>query len=310
LLAWEEFVKGKRGKKDIQEFALNLMDKIILLHQDLKSFSYRHGGYYAFKISDSKPRDIHKASVRDRLVHHSVHRILYPFFDRTFIDGSFSCRNKKGTHKAIKKLRQYFYKVSLNDTCTCFCLKMDIKKFFANIDHEVLFNILQEHIEDSDLLWLLENIIKSFSSKGNSIGLPLGNLTSQLFVNIYMNEFDQFVKHKLKEKYYIRYADDFIVLSEDYEHLIEITSQIKTFLKEHLKLKVHENKVFIKTISSGLDFLGIINFTDHRTLRTKTKKRIIKRINEINSPSYLGLLKHCNSYKIRCKIKLWQTKIN
>ena len=131
LLAWEEFVKGKRDKKDVQQFGINLMDNIFDLHSGLVSKKYRHGGYQAFKVFDPKPRDIHKASVRDRLVHHAVYRVLYPFFDRTFISDSYSCRNKKGTHKALEKLRRYFNKMSLNSTRTCYCLKMDIRKFFA-----------------------------------------------------------------------------------------------------------------------------------------------------------------------------------
>lgn len=309
LLAWEEFVKGKRDKKDVQQFGFNLMDNIFALHYDLASFNYRHGGYKAFKVFDPKPRDIHKASVRDRLVHHAVYRILYPFFDRTFTTDSYSCRNKKGTHKAVRKLRRFFYKVSQNNTKTCYVLKMDIRKFFANIDHEILLNILAEYISDKDCLWLLENIIGSFPSKDSnskirplgstgSIGLPLGNLTSQLLVNIYMNQFDQFVKHRLKEKYYIRYADDFVVLSRDYRHLTDIVSLIKVYLKKSLKIEIHPDKISIQTVASGIDFLGYVSFTDHQVLRTKTKKRMFERVCEENLPSYLGLLKHCNSYKI------------
>ena len=303
LLAWEEFIKGKSGRKDIRQFSFNLMDNILKLHQDLVNFEYRHGGYEAFKIFDPKPRDIHKANVRDRLVHHAVYRVLYPFFDRTFATDSYSCRNKKGTHRAVNKFRHYFCKVSQNNTKTCYCLKMDIRKFFANIDHGILLAILKEHIDDKDCLWLLKNIIESFSSQEEAVGLPLGNLTSQLLVNIYMNEFDQFVKHKLREKYYIRYADDFVILSENYEYLKEILVPIKSYLKQNLKLNIHSDKIYIKTVSSGLDFLGLVNFTDHRILRTKTKKRMLKKINLKNSPSYLGLLKHCNSGKLKFALR-------
>jgi len=112
LKAWEEFVKGKRNKKDVQEFSFHLMNNIFSLHRDLINHTYKHGGYQAFKINDPKPRDIHKATVRDRLLHHAIYRILYPFFDRTFISESYSCRNSKGTHKAIYKLKRYFCKVS------------------------------------------------------------------------------------------------------------------------------------------------------------------------------------------------------
>ena len=135
LEAWREFVKGKRGKKDVQDFSLHLADNIIALNRELTSKTYRHGGYKAFNISDPKPRSIHKANVRDRLLHHAIYRILYPFFDRVFIADSYSCRIGKGTHKALNRFRQFAFVVSKNNTRTCWVLKCDIKKFFANIDH-------------------------------------------------------------------------------------------------------------------------------------------------------------------------------
>ena len=307
LLAWSEFVLGKKKRKDVQEFSLSLMDNILQLHQDLATRSYTHGGYYAFNISDPKPRNIHKASVRDRLVHHAIYRILYPFFDKTFIVDSFSCRNNKGTHKAINRFRSMAYQVSKNNTKTVWVLKCDIKKFFANIDHQILMNILHEYIPDKDIIWLLEKIVESFSTAGKiGIGLPLGNLTSQLFVNIYMNEFDQFVKHKLKAKYYIRYADDFVFLSDNKCWLEEKLPQVKQFLKYEPKLTLHPEKIFIKTLSSGIDFLGWVHFFNHRVLRTATKKRMFKNItqdpNMATINSYLGLIKHGNTCKIKAKI--------
>lgn len=301
LLAWQEFIKGKRKRKDVQEFGFNLMDNIFSLHSDLSDFTYKHGSYQAFNISDPKPRNIHKASVRDRLLHHAIYRILYPFFDKIFIADSFSCRKNKGTHKALNRFKSFTYKVSQNNTKTCWVLKCDIKKFFANIDHNILLNILDEYIPDKNIIWLLNEIISSFR-----IGLPLGNLTSQLLVNIYMNEFDQFVKHKLKAKHYIRYADDFVILSNDKIWLEKQILLIQNFLTENLKLNLHPNKVFIKTLVSGVDFLGWVHFEDHRVLRTVTKRRMMRRIKENPEPetinSYLGLLKHGNTYKIEREI--------
>ncbi|EKE16210.1 MAG: hypothetical protein ACD_11C00027G0010 [uncultured bacterium] len=298
LDAWKEFIKGKRNKKDVQEFSLHLMDNLIALRNDLSNHTYKHGGYQAFKINDPKPRDIHKATVRDRLLHHAIYRILYPFFNRTFISDSYSCRIDKGTHKAINKFREYTYIVSKNNTKTCWVLKCDIRKFFANINHSILLKILSEYIPDKDIMSLLENIVESFSVKSN-VGLPLGNLTSQLLVNIYMNKFDQFVKHKMKVKYYIRYADDFVFLSEDKKQLEQYISIAHKLLSEELKLELHPDKVFIKTLSSGVDFLGWINFSDHRILRTSTKKRMFRRIKQNRKnetiQSYLGLLSHGNA---------------
>lgn len=230
LDAWKEFKRGKKSKSDVQLFSRDLMANILSLHRELSTKTYKHSSYFAFNISDPKPRNIHKALVKDRLLHHALYRHLYPYFDKTFIDNSFSCRNNKGTHKAMDRFRYFARKVSKNNTKTCWVLKCDIRKFFASIDQSILLEILQRHIEDKDILQILTVIIKSFHSTKNGKGLPLGNLTSQLFVNIYMNRFDQFVKHRLKAKYYIRYADDFVVLSEDKNLLTKVLMEVKHFL--------------------------------------------------------------------------------
>ena len=307
LVAWKEFLKDKKNRLDAQKFSLNLIDNILPLNNELVKGIYKHGGYEAFKVNDPKPRDIHKASVRDRLLHHAIYRILYPFFDRKFITDSFSCRLEKGTHRAINRFREFYFKVGKNNTKTCWILKCDIRKFFANIDHKILTEILKEHIDDDKLLWLLKKIIGSFSSGKTGVGLPLGNLTSQLFVNIYMDEFDQFVKHKLKARYYIRYCDDFIVLSDNREHLISYISAIKKFLMDNLKLELHPDKISIKTMESGVDFLGWVNFTDHRILRTATKRKMFRNIVKSEGKtetiqSYLGLISHGNTIKLKQKI--------
>lgn len=308
------------------------MDNILLLHQELVEKTYRHGPYQAFKINDPKPRDIHKASVRDRLLHHAIYRILYPYFDRQFIYDSYSCRLAKGTHKAVNHFRSLAQQVSHNNTRTVWVLKCDIRKFFANIDHQILLHILGEYIPDKDIMWLLENIIDSFSTAtvnchsrpgagiqtighwipnqvGNDrrVGLPLGNLTSQLLVNIYMNEFDQFVKRKLQVNFYIRYADDFIILHESKEHLKNLLPKISEFLQTKLKLALHPDKVFIKTYASGVDFLGWVSFSHHRILRTSTKCRMFRNLRGNQSKeaaaSYLGMLGHGNTHKLSKRIR-------
>jgi len=276
------------------------MDNILSLHEDLKNKTYRHGGYQRFKINDPKPRTIHKASVRDRLLHHAVYHILYLFFDKTFIPDSFSCRDNKGTHKAIKKIREYASIVSKNNTKACWILKCDIRKFFASIDQNILINILEQYIPDKDIVNLLKEVIFSFKPNG----LPLGNLTSQLFANVYLNEFDQFAKHKLKIKHYIRYADDFVILSENKNYLKTTLEPISSFLQNVLELATHPDKIFIKTLSSGIDFLGWVNFFDHRIVRKITKLRAVRNIekestNYATISSYFGLLKHGNTHKVK-----------
>lgn len=330
LEAWKEFLRGKRDKKDVQEFSLRLMDNILSLHDDLVNRTYCHGDYTDFYVNDPKRRHIHKANVRDRLLHHAIYRILYSFFDKIFIPDSFSCRNNKGTHKAINRFRKMFYKVSKNNHCACWVLKCDIKKFFDSIDHDVLLGILSEYILDKDVMRLLGDVIMSFRApsydgvnsdeesfkyckrdpstplrygRDDKCGLPLGNLTSQLFANVYLNVFDQFAKHKLKVKYYIRYADDFVFLSEDKNYLEDLIPRVQKFLSERLKLTLHPSKIFLQTISSGIDFLGWKHFIDHRILRKTTQRRILRRIktSPVNETiqSYLGLLKHGNSVMVR-----------
>lgn len=307
LEAWQEFLCGKRNKPDVQEFSFSLMDNIFNLHYDLVNYTYKYGTYQQFKINDPKPRIIYKASVRDRLIHHAVYRKLYPFFDKKFISDSYSCRNERGTHKALNQFKKYVGIVSKNNTKQCWILKCDIKKFFANINHDILMSILKEHITDKKIIWLLKEIITSFN-KDMGIGLPLGNLTSQLFANIYMNKLDQLIKHNIKARYYIRYSDDFVFLSQDKQQLKNIIPQIKQFLDSNLGLGIHQNKTSIKTIYSGQDFLGWINFEDHRILRTYTKRRMLKRIKQNPAletlNSYLGLLSHGNEAEIKQTLEL------
>lgn len=220
----------------------------------------------------------------------------------------------KGTHRALKQFRNYSNKVSQNHTKTVWILKCDVRKFFASIDQEILLSILSKHIEDKDVLGLLKTIIQSFNSTEKGKGLPLGNLTSQLLVNIYMNEFDQYMKRVLKTKYYIRYADDFVIMSRDKEYLENILKEIEKFLYEKLKLQLHPDKVFIKTLYSGMDFLGWVHFPKHKVLRTVTKKRMFKKLKDNTKEevvqSYLGLLSHGNTYELREVIKGLFTDLN
>lgn len=302
LDAWSEFVKGKRNRADALAFEQRLMANIFSLHERLATRTYRHSGYEAFSVSDPKPRNIHKASVSDRVLHRAIYRKLYPSFDRIFIADSFSCRVGKGTHRALDRFRAMAWQVSCNHTKTCWVLKCDIRKFFASIDHAVLLRLLTTRISDKDILWLLGQVIGSFSSGVPGVGLPLGNLTSQLFANVIMDPFDQFAKHRLKARHFVRYADDFVFLSDDRDQLVEILPHIRDFLSQELCLTLHPDKVFLKTLASGVDFLGWVHFPDHRVLRTATKRRMSRRLSvhakEEALQSYLGLLSHGNTQNI------------
>ena len=211
----------------------------------------------------------------------------------------------------MDQFRSYFRKVSKNNTRTCWVLKCDIRKFFASIDHDVLRRILGSHVGDAKVVALLEDIIGSFQTVGREgKGLPLGNLTSQLLVNVYMNEFDQFVKHKLKQKFYVRYADDFVFLSASRPELEALVPLIEGFLSEKLRLEIHPDKLFIKTYGSGVDFLGWVHFPSHRVLRTATKKRMMRKLrcapdgDDVNPmvESYLGMLSHGNAHKLQARL--------
>jgi retron-type reverse transcriptase len=306
FLAWQEFKKGKIGKTDVQSFNLFLEDNIFNLYYQLVNKTYRHSNYTSFYIKDPKLRHIHKACVRDRVLHHAIFRILYPIFDNSFIFDSYSCRNNKGTHKAINRLDCFARKANKNNAKTIYILKLDIKKFFDSIDHNVLLFLIKKKIKDKNAVWLIEIIINSFSTE-SSKGIPLGNITSQLFANIYLNELDYYIKHNLRIKYYIRYCDDFVILDDNKEYLDKLIPIIDSFLKERLKLSLHPDKIIIKKHHQGIDFLGYVSFPCHKILRTKTKRRMFKRIRQrINSESfeqtfqsYLGVLKHCNGYKLK-----------
>jgi RNA-directed DNA polymerase len=306
LDAWNEFLIGKKKKTDVQAFKERLLENVRALHEDLVAHRYQHEAYYHFRIADSKPRDIHKASVRDRLLHHAIYRKLYPLFDKVFIADSFSCRVDKGTHKAMDRFQRFARSVSRNSTRTCWVLKLDIRKFFASIDHDVLLLILYSRVSDLETMWLFERVISSFSSGVSGKGLPLGNLTSQLFANVYMNEFDQCIKHELKVRYYIRYADDFVFLSHDRDTLLRQLPRIEKFLWEVLRLRLHPKKIELRTVSSGVDFLGWKHYERHRTLRTITRQRMFRKLVEKSTDaiaaSYAGLLRHGNAYSLQVQL--------
>lgn len=307
LQAWEEFKVGKKSRVDVQKFERHLMTNLITLHESLESGSYEHQAYQAFIVNDPKRRSIHKASVGDRVLHRAIYRKLYPFFDKLFIADSFSCRNEKGTHKALKRFEVMARQVSKNNTKTCWVLKCDVRQFFASIDHRVLMRILGERIADEKIMWLLTKVISSFSSSTPCVGLPLGNLTSQLLANVYLNELDQFVKQKLRVRYYIRYADDFVLLSNDKLELRKWLYAISDWLSQELKLWLHPNKVSISTMAAGVDFLGWVHWPEYRVLRGVTRKgmlRVVKNgASKESLASYKGMLGWGNGYKLQCQLK-------
>lgn len=279
---------------------------------------YTNEPYVSFYITDPKLRHIHKASVRDRVVHQAIFRILYPLFDPSFIFDSYSCRVDKGTHRAVTRLESFLRKSSQNMTKTAWALKCDIKKFFDSIDKEVLLGLIQKKITNSKLINLMRLLLDSFETRPGS-GLPLGNVTSQLFSNIYLNELDQFMKHGLRVKHYLRYCDDFVILSDNPEYLKSLIPKLSVFLDKKLKLKLHERKIIIRKCRQGVDWLGYILLPHYRVLRTNTKHRMMRKLHnrvkdfrqgninewslEQTVQSYLGVLQYCDGYKVGEAIK-------
>lgn len=320
--AWDEFKSNKRSKSDVQVFEKDLERNIFELSRDLKAKTYRHGAYTGFYIYDPKRRHIHKAIVRDRVLHHAIFKVLNEIFEPTFIPYSFSCRIGKGTHKGVQALSSMVRKVSRNYTSPCIALKCDIRKFFDSIDHQILLSILRKRIKDQDLLWLLEEIVSSFNGSNSDLfsqrGVPIGNLTSQIFANIYMNEFDQFIKHELKAQYYARYTDDFVILGHSEVILRGQLDSINSFLKLNLALELHPQKVIFRRYHQGIDFLGYVVFPHHVLVRAKTRTRVFSKLrnkvrdfkNEAISEetlnqslqSYLGVLANADAYELKADL--------
>ncbi len=318
LKAWNEFKRGKKNKKGVGEFELHLEENIFQLHEDLISKKYRHDKYVDFYISDPKRRHIHKASVRDRVIHQAVFQILYPIFNKHFIYDSYSSRKLRGTHLGVKRTYKACRKVSKNWKIKTYVLKCDVRKFFDCIDHSILRNLIEKKVQCQETMWLVSMLFKSFEKEKDK-GLPLGNVTSQLFANIYLDKLDQFVKHQLKLKYYFRYCDDFIIIHKNRDFLFEIMKKIGNFLHENLLLDLHPKKVEIRPIQRGIDFLGYVILSHMVVLRTRTKRRIVRKIKIIRKQfekglvseenlksvltSYLGTISHCRARKTKTFIK-------
>lgn len=319
--AWEEFRRGKRRRQDVQRFEWNVEREILLLQRELSSGSYRHGAYSTFTVQDPKQRRIHKAEVRDRLVHHAVVRVLEPLFDRRFIAHSYACRRGKGTHKAVNDVHRMLRKVGRNSTRSCFALQCDIHRFFASVDHSILLSLLGKVIKDDGTMQLVAEIVRSHRSPEatwQACGLPIGNLTSQLFANVYLHELDQFVKHDLSNRWYARYSDDFILVSSDQVFLHRQLCVLQMFLADRLRLQLHPRKIRLRPFHQGVDFLGYVLFPHHRVVRTRARRRMQRMVSERvtewhaglrshesaekSLQSYLGVLSHANSYRLREEI--------
>jgi retron-type reverse transcriptase len=290
FLAWRKARKGKTKKSYVIEFEKNLIKNLLKLHYELKNKIYSPKSLKTFILRDPKTRKISKSDFRDRIIHHTILNILEPIFDKSFIYDSCANRKGKGNLFAIKRFESFKRKITNNLKSEAFCLKADIKHYFQEVNHKILIEIIKRKIKDKKVIWLIKQILNNFDNKEK--GMPLGNLTSQFFANIYLNDLDYFVKHKLKAKYYLRYVDDFIILHESKEQLRIWKKEIDKLLKDKLKLELHPDKSRIIPLSKGIDFVGFRNFYYYRLLRKRNIRNIENKIRLFNENrlSYIKLL--------------------
>lgn len=275
--AYRKARKGKRDQPSVASFEYNLEENLFGLRTELSAFLYQPGQYYSFYRTESKRRLISAAPFRDRVVHHALINVIGNEFEKCFIDQSYANRTGKGTHRALDTCTRYL-------RSSKYSLQCDVAQFFPAIDHQILSELLGRKIHDNRLLWLCNQIISTGAGILDSIyqpqwfpgdslfealrpkGLPIGNLTSQFWANVYLNPLDHFVKRVLKVKKYVRYVDDLILFGEDKFLLNHWLIEIKKFLQDY-RLQLHGTSP-IRPSSEGLPFLGFLVFPDHRRIRS------------------------------------------
>ncbi len=279
--AWARARKGKTKKIYIIEFEQNLRENLLKLREELLNQTYKPKPLVTFILRDPKTRKISKSDFRDRIVHHALFQIIEQIFDKPFIYDSCANRKDKGALFALKRFEKFQRKITKNLSKEAFCFKADIRHYFKEVNHEILLKIIKRKISDRKTLWLINKILKNGEEK-EGIGMPLGNLTSQFFANVYLHDLDFFVKNKLKVKFYIRYVDDFVLLHESKEQIEEWKTEIDLFLRRKLKLELHKEKSKIISLSKGIDFVGFRNFYYFKLLRKRNIKNMRRKIRLLN----------------------------
>lgn len=326
-LAYRKARKGKGNKRYVVEFEKDLEKNLFQLQKELISQTYAPQSMKTFVICDPKTRVISASDFRDRIVHHALCNIIEPIFDKIFIFDSYANRKGKGAHAALKRFDEFKRKISGNgrllpnakdnNQVYGYVLKADIKHYFDSVDHDIMMQIIRRKIKDNKMLWLIKKILNNHNCKVQGKGMPIGNLTSQFFANVYLNELDYFVKHELKAKYYTRYVDDFVILHRNMEILEKWKSEIDKFLKL-IKLELHSEKSKVYPLHKGINLLGFRIFYHHKLLKKSnihlikdridyfvafykegimTKEEIICRLDGWNAYAV-----HGNTYKLRMNI--------
>lgn len=326
--------KGKRYRAEVLGFTARLEDNLFAIQQGMMDGSYELGPYRKLWVYVPKKRLVMALAYPDRIVQWSLYQYLNPVYDKLFIEDSYACRVGKGSHKAAKRLQYWMRQVDRKPGPGWYCLKLDISKYFYRVNHEKLLSILERRIKDPDMMAFIRGVVNSTAEpfglpRGRSpqdtqpeewlydVGMPIGNLTSQLFANIYLNELDQYCKHVLKIHFYIRYMDDVIILAQDKETLQRWKAAIETFLQNELALDLND-KTSIRPIRQGVEFVGVRIWATHMKLRKSTVRRLKREVRKISAlyaagdmsregferrvSSIRGLLKHTESESLRWRL--------
>ncbi len=322
-LAEKKARKRKTLKPYVREFESNLKEQLKALHTELLLHSYQPRPLETFSIREPRTRKISKSHFRDRVVHHAICNVIEPIYEKKFIYDSCANRKGKGTLFALKRFETFRRKVTQNFTkvkgkVKGFVLKADIRHYFDTVDHKILLGILKRTIKDNRALWLIRKIIGNHETKVKGKGMPLGNLTSQFFANVYLNELDQYVKHKLKARYYIRYVDDFVILHKSSIMLGDYKKRINSFLKDNLELELHPEKSRIFPLHRGTPFLGFRLYPYHRAMQKRNIRTFKNKFKTLCSKydsgkagydkvydfmeGWCAYAKTANTYKLRRKL--------
>ena len=309
--------RNKRYRQDILAFGALLEENLINIQNHLIWKSYVCGEYRQFTVYEPKERLIMALPFMDRVIQHALCNVIEPIYENGFYYHSYACRKSKGSHKASQQLSEWLHGLNLYHGENVYCLKADVSQYFQSIDHEILKGIAHRKIKCPDTLWLIDRIIDHNGQNFKGVGIPVGNLTSQLFANMYLNELDKHLKESLGVRYYMRYMDDFVILSPCKEYLKSVLTFIEIFLRDRLKLRLNPNTSIFK-VKNGVDFVGYRHWHTHKKMRKANLKRIRKKIKKFielyadgrvgfqtvnrSVQSWIGHIRHADTYNIQRKI--------
>jgi retron-type reverse transcriptase len=302
--------QGKRDRPEVYEFEYHLESRLWELHAELENASYRWGAFRRFFLRDPKYRQIRAAPFRDRVVHHAIFNVLDPIFRRGFIADSYACIPGRGTHPAVERYR-HFVRARRGRG---YRLQCDIKSYFASVDHDVMMKLLARRIGDTRMLGLLRSLVLH-GAEAPGRGMPIGNLTSQLFANVYLDALDHFVKEVMRVRHYLRYMDDFLLLAADRGEARRHLAAVKTFLDPRLHLQLNPRRVVIAPLCDPCDLLG---YVEHARGCSRVRRRSVLRLwrrlpaldrrlaaekityaeARASVSSWFGLAKHANAFRL------------